>query len=393
MRKPLISTYRRHVKTCPHRRKGQGYTHCDCPIWAYGHLQDGTSIRESTGTTKPEIANRWAEHRMNGTACDIVKVHGTGVPFEVAAAAYLRSCEDNKLAENSVISFRKTLKYFGSSTAAAGKTVADIDLLVIDQYRHERRHLKANTLRKELVSLSMFFKWAKQRKYTAENPLTDMKLPAEPKLVTKPFNDVEVEKILQGCSQITSDRFAQNTYYRKRARAITLVMLDAGLRVSDVAALRTDALNRKTGYLTVQMEKTDIVIKLLLSDRLRLALETLPVEHPDYFFWSGKGKVGSCATSIRTTFRRLGRNVKIENVHPHRFRDTFAARLLSRGVSIYHVSKLLGHSSVVTTEKHYGHFVPEAQKLLDNAISLLDNDAPGTAPILMHTGRNRRRNA
>ena len=36
-------------------------------------------------------------------------------------------------------------------------------------------------------------------------------------------------------------------------------------------------------------------------------------------------------------------------------RSTFAARLLTKGVPIYKVSKILGHSSVVVTEQHYGH--------------------------------------
>ena len=39
----------------------------------------------------------------------------------------------------------------------------------------------------------------------------------------------------------------------------------------------------------------------------------------------------------------------------HCLRHTFAAHMLSRGVPIYKVSKILGHSSVVVTEQHYGH--------------------------------------
>jgi integrase len=39
----------------------------------------------------------------------------------------------------------------------------------------------------------------------------------------------------------------------------------------------------------------------------------------------------------------------------HCLHHTFAAYMLSRGVPIYKVSKILGHSSVVVTEQHYGH--------------------------------------
>jgi integrase len=39
----------------------------------------------------------------------------------------------------------------------------------------------------------------------------------------------------------------------------------------------------------------------------------------------------------------------------HCLRHTFASHMLSRGVPIYKVSKIMGHSTVVVTEQHYGH--------------------------------------
>lgn len=39
----------------------------------------------------------------------------------------------------------------------------------------------------------------------------------------------------------------------------------------------------------------------------------------------------------------------------HCLRHTFTAYMLSKGVPIYKVSKMLGHSTVLTTEAHYGH--------------------------------------
>ena len=39
----------------------------------------------------------------------------------------------------------------------------------------------------------------------------------------------------------------------------------------------------------------------------------------------------------------------------HCLRHTFAAHMLSKGVPIYKVSKIMGHSTVLVTEQHYGH--------------------------------------
>lgn len=57
----------------------------------------------------------------------------------------------------------------------------------------------------------------------------------------------------------------------------------------------------------------------------------------------------------------LGRRAEVLDVHPHRFRDTFAVDMLARGASPYDVAKLLG-DTVDTIEKHYAPFVRELRE-------------------------------
>ena len=49
----------------------------------------------------------------------------------------------------------------------------------------------------------------------------------------------------------------------------------------------------------------------------------------------------------------------------HRLRDTFAVDLLECGVTLEEVSKLLGHQSIQTTERHYAKWVKGRQDQLD----------------------------
>ena len=65
-----------------------------------------------------------------------------------------------------------------------------------------------------------------------------------------------------------------------------------------------------------------------------------------------------------TLYRRmlaLGRRAEVLDAHPHRYRDSFAVDLLSRGASPYDVAKLLG-DTVETIEKHYAPFVRELRE-------------------------------
>ena len=52
-------------------------------------------------------------------------------------------------------------------------------------------------------------------------------------------------------------------------------------------------------------------------------------------------------------FKKECRKHEIKDARFHDLRRTFGYRLILNGMPIYHVSKLLGHSSVTTTERHY----------------------------------------
>ena len=51
-------------------------------------------------------------------------------------------------------------------------------------------------------------------------------------------------------------------------------------------------------------------------------------------------------------------------VHSHRFRDSFAVGLLTAGTSVENVSRLLGHTSIKTTEQFYSPWIKTRQDAL-----------------------------
>ena len=59
------------------------------------------------------------------------------------------------------------------------------------------------------------------------------------------------------------------------------------------------------------------------------------------------------ANYIQLTWRRNRKRLGLEDARMHDLRRTFGYNLIKQGRPIYEVSKLLGHSSVTTTERHY----------------------------------------
>jgi integrase/recombinase XerD len=69
------------------------------------------------------------------------------------------------------------------------------------------------------------------------------------------------------------------------------------------------------------------------------------------------------------SLRQVFKLAKIEGRHnAHRFRDTFATSLLSKGVPLETVSVLLGHQSTRVTERHYSPWVRARQDALVAAV-------------------------
>ncbi len=56
---------------------------------------------------------------------------------------------------------------------------------------------------------------------------------------------------------------------------------------------------------------------------------------------------------VNHRFKKEVRRLGIKNARFHDLRKTFGLNLIKQGMSIYKVSKLLGHKSVRTTEQHY----------------------------------------
>ena len=91
--------------------------------------------------------------------------------------------------------------------------------------------------------------------------------------------------------------------------------------------------------------------------------------NPRYFFWSGNGKVKTILSDLGNDIRKVFRLVGLSEGGAHRLRDTFAVGLLSQGVPVEEVSKLLGHSSIRITERSYAPWVRARQDRLDNLVT------------------------
>ena len=119
----------------------------------------------------------------------------------------------------------------------------------------------------------------------------------------------------------------------------------------------------------VRDSKTGEPREIPIDDTLHSTLRVLPSRF-------GKGDVfpspatGERLTSVQRPFRQAVEAAGVENVRFHDTRQTFASHLVMNGVDIETVAELLGHASIVMTQR-YAHLSPHhktrAVKVLDTA--------------------------
>ncbi len=219
------------------------------------------------------------------------------------------------------------------------------------------------TARKYFIALSSAFQKAVDWKYLQTNVFRQVKKPKPPESKPIFFSISEFAKIMKALK-------------KKREANVVAVSFYAGLRLGECLALEwTDvdfatkllAVENKSHHTTKSKRRRVVPIPVVLVDILRRLYKKRDHDCPLIFNCNGS-KLSDERVS-RVVKKAVSAAKLNPELHFHSLRHGYATTLLTYGVPIYSVSKLLGHSSVKTTEI-YSHVVGTDLK---NAVAVFDN--------------------
>jgi integrase/recombinase XerD len=170
---------------------------------------------------------------------------------------------------------------------------------------------------------------------------------------------------------------------RDKVHALFQLMRWSGLAIRDALTLKRVELQHdkpKNLYrIVTARQKTGTHVSVPIPADVAKELESVANGNPEYIFWSGEGEAESITKNwAKYYIKPCFEAAKIPNdghMVSHRLRDTFAVDLLEKGVPLEEVSKLLGHESIKTTERHYAKWVKGRQDRLDSLVSATWNKA------------------
>jgi site-specific recombinase XerD len=215
---------------------------------------------------------------------------------------------------------------------------------------------EATTVKTRYRGLFRFCGWLVDEEELNENPMKTLS-PPQPK--TKPvpvLSDAELAALMKAC--------AGKSFRDRRDEAMIRLLLDCGLRVSELCGLTVEGIDLDQGMAMVR-GKGNKVRPVYLGARTTRAVDryvrmraTQRWAHLDALFLTQRGALSPDGARERMKVR--GAQAGIEDLHPHRFRHTFAHDFLMNGGQERDLKRLAGWSSDVMLER-YGASAADAR--------------------------------
>ena len=280
-----------------------------------------------------------------------------------------------------------------SFSKLANKQLEAITPWDIELWRKEKKKdgLGDSTLKRDLSELKTMLKRAKRWGFIETNQIYDFQYGRlNDNAVIRYLSDNERKRLFNALDdreqELRAKRESGNEWRKARGyelmsdfkcdgyvdhlQPVVVLALNTGLRRGEIFKLSWSNVNLSSKQITVisTTAKSKKARYLPLNNEALAALKTWNKQtgSGEYVF---PNKDNQPLTNIKRSWTSLLDRAGITNFRFHDMRHDFASQLVMKGVSLYTVKDLLGHSTIQMTER-YAHLAP---KQLEDAVNLLND--------------------
>lgn len=279
-------------------------------------------------------------------------------PFSKVIEGYLMSLGARHLSQHTIDDYTRTLDKF---TLFLGEDlpIDQINVRDIERFLASNDKLSNKSILNQYIGLSGLWTWLVKEEIVKENIVRKITPPKPLKKEVVPLTEQEVKAILSALNRSrVYVRQGQNVDHSlgsfERNRAIILLMLDTGVRASELCDLKIEDVDNRNHRIFVRQGKGMKERYLPFSPRtgqmIWRYLATRNGAQPSDPLFVGRLNRALTRTKLAEMFSGIGRRAGVTNVHPHRFRHTFAIQYLRNGGNAYTLQHMLGHSTLETVK-------------------------------------------
>jgi len=267
-----------------------------------------------------------------------------GPPLTALLTSWQLALEAATKSPRTVRSYIDSVKALHKFLVAQGMP-ADVEGVGAEHLRSfllaEERRTSAASAAVHFRNLRVFFGWlASEEERSNPNPMNRVEGPKVAKKAKAFFTDDELARLLKTCQG--------SSFTDRRDTAIFRVLIDTGLRVSGLAGLRHDTEDEDRNDVFLTKRRLRIRLKggdetwVPIGKKAAAALDryirvrSKHAQSASPWLWlgvQGHNTAHMTDSGIRDMVGRRGEQAGIQNVHPHRFRRSFADKWLANGGS------------------------------------------------------------
>lgn len=261
--------------------------------------------------------------------------------------------------QNVIGNTKETIEYYKKRIGYFINFVNDKDInnVIIDDYNSyaiylinkitdKGTNLSSATVKTTLNASKIFLKYAYDNKYMINDVYKNIKPYKQVKKTIVVLSTEDINKLLNSQNEFT-------VIGLRNLLAISL-MLDAGLRVSEVVNLNVEDISEELGVIKVfgkgKKERlvplTDSIVKYYDKYVFLTSL------YSGALFLDSDTGLRMTSSGISQILRRIKKEQHFNKLHPHYLRHTFATLFLVNGGDPVHLQLILGHTTLYMTEQY-----------------------------------------
>jgi site-specific recombinase XerD len=285
----------------------------------------------------------------------------TRITLSNAIDGYLIAARARRLSPHTLSDYQTTYRalerHIGGRTPLAAITARDLQ-----QFLAGLDHLAAKTLLNYHTGLSALWTWALDEDLVDRHIVHDIPRPKPEKPAIVPLTKSDLQLLLAGTARSQEyRRGAQRpTDHRRptehRDRAILLLLVDTGLRASELVSLCIYQADLRNQRITVDgkgKKERSLPISARTSRALWKYLQTRDdADRKAAPLFATRTGAHLDRNTLRQMLQRIGDRQGVPGVTLHRFRHTFAINFLRNGGNIYALQRMLGHETLDMVQRY-----------------------------------------
>lgn len=257
---------------------------------------------------------------------------------------FIKHLKNQGRSHNTIIAYQGDLQQFADFLREKGiEEITHVEPSHIEAFKKqlEKKRFTDKTISRKLNSIKSFFRFLQDEKIIDVDPSKNVSHPKLKPAKPRILKSIEYRALRDACR------------YDPRATSIVELMLQAGLRIGEVANLRLKDIGENDIIIRAYESHPErrVPMNRAVKEALKAYLKVRGNWKTDHVFVTKTGRP-LLIRNIRSTLRRYFKKSGLEGVKVNDLRNTFIAYQLEGGVPLEVVSKIVGHKRISTTEKY-----------------------------------------